>query len=446
MNPQLRPEIVAALEFVDDFKQKLEALNGEPNTAALQQAQGPADAVPQSPAISRGLISLDEKVQMMQALRQLDERSLHAAFHAQAAKTGLGVPLHVWMAAGGQAVYEAVQRDEHLQKMLDSSNGAALIRQDLEPIMYELFVRAFPAFDRLDKEPANGLVHTYTQQLGYGEAEFMSELGTVTDDRGEYLRQTTNIAVIATRRGVSLKNQFAAIQSGSGFNPERSELRAGLIAVRAKMQRTIFQGNAENTESGGTANDEAGAFDADGFTGLRQLLNTARAKNVDPTASSPESMRAAIERANVEIMDAGGTASMIFTTATDKATFDLQQDEKVRIRGEESVNVAVGVTTTGVNTVFGFLPMVGVPGPSIGTYTTDSTDGSFDGGETVSDLYILDEATISMPYLGSEGPTVIEIPMGVTGQLTRLFIIFGMWGLALKAPQFSNKVRVQQAA
>ena len=37
------------------------------------------------------------------------------------------------------------------------------------------------------------------------------------------------------------------------------------------------------------------------------------------------------------------------------------------------------------------------------------------------------------------------IPIGISGQLTHMFIIFGMWGLAVKAPQFSNKVLVKVA-
>jgi hypothetical protein len=297
-------------------------------------------------------------------------------------------------------------------------------------------VRVFPAFDRIPKEPANGLVHTYTQQTGYGEAQFMSELGTVVDDRGDYVRQTTNIAIIATRRGVTLKHQYSALQSGSGFNPEELEMRSALLAVSAKMQKTIFQGNANATESGGTASDEAGEYDPDGFTGLRQILNTARAKDVNPFASTPEDMRAAYERASIEIMDLGGFATAIFSRATDKGTFDLQQDKNVRYM-DNLVDVAVGVRTQAVNTVFGPLPLISVPGNSIGTYT--------DGGNTVADSYILDENTISLPYLGTPGPQVIEIPMGVGGQLIRQFIVFGMWGLAVKVITFSNKVRVRQS-
>ena len=64
----------------------------------------------------------------------------------------------------------------------------------------------------------------------------------------------------------------------------------------------------------------------------------------------------------------------------------------------------------------------------------------------MSDAYMLQENAISVPYLGSEGPTVLDIPIGVSGQLTRLFIIFGMWGLAVKAVQFHNKVRIKRLA
>jgi hypothetical protein len=59
-----------------------------------------------------------------------------------------------------------------------------------------------------------------------------------------------------------------------------------------------------------------------------------------------------------------------------------------------------------------------------------------------ADIYLIDERTISLPYLGSPGPTVLDIPIGISGQLTHLFIIFLMAGMALKVPIASNKVRV----
>src|SRR3954470_7753858 len=44
------------------------------------------------------------------------------------------------------------------KSILDATGGTTgnvLIRQDLEPTLYALFVKSFPAFDRLAKGPAN---------------------------------------------------------------------------------------------------------------------------------------------------------------------------------------------------------------------------------------------------------------------------------------------------
>ena len=145
-------------------------------------------------------------------------------------------------------------------------------------------------------------------------------------------------------------------------------------------------------------------------------------------------MRAAIDRAAEAIVEEGGRASIIWCHPHEKVSFDLQQDKNVRYMNS-FVDVAVGVQTNAVNTVFGPLPLAIVPGDSIGTYTNTGSR---------RDMYVLDESSITLPYLGSEGPTVLEIPTGVSGQLTRLYIIFGMWGLAVRAIPFSNKVRVLQ--
>lgn len=434
------PKIAEALQLVDDFKSKLEALNATPHsTPAPAEAPGEGDG-----GSARKLLSGDEIFEMQAELRKLATPHVYHAFSKQVRVAGTGIPLEVWMAAGGQQLVDAIARDPMLQRALDTTSGSALVRQDLEPFMYELFVRQFPAWDRFTKEPANGLVHTYTQQTDPGDAEFISELGTVVDDRGTYVRKTTNIAIIGTRRGVTLKQQFAALQSGSGFNPEQLEMRSALTAIAKKMQATIFGGNANDTESGGTAADEAGAYDPDGFTGLRQLLNTdtdgSRVVNVDPYASTPEDLVTALDLASVPIGDDGGTASAVFLSMKNKHLLDKQQDKNVRWMNE-LVDVAVGVRTQAFNSPFGALPLIPVPGPSIGTYT-----GTGDvSGETIGDMYLLDEATISLPYLGSPAPTVIEIPTGVGGQLTRMFIVFGMWGLALKSPVYSNKIRVHQS-
>jgi len=386
------------------------------------------------------LLRANQRIAVARELRKRTDAELQLMFAEQAVK-GKGIPLDLWLSGstGREASFAEIgsQVDPDIARAIDTSTASALIRQDLEPVLYELFVREFPGFERFRREPANGLVHAWNQKTSYGDAQFMGELGTVTDDRAAYARQTTNVAIIATRRGVSLKSLFAVRAGGAGFNLEQEELTAGLQAIAHRVQYQIFSGHS--TDNTGTANNELGLYDPNAFTGLRSILNTARAKNVDPLAATPEDIRRAINQAAVEVMQQGGRISMMYGSPLDKEVFDAQQDKNVRYT-QELVNVAVGVMTNAVNTVFGALPYGVLVGDAIGAYVPTVLPS---GWTTARDLYLLDERTITMPYLGAEGPTILDIPIGISGQLTHLFIIFGMWGLAVKAPTFSNKVRIR---
>lgn len=425
----LSQDFRAAMESLEEISKSLEDLNKTPSTAIPTKAA--AESSVESP---NKYMSNADMWEIRRELRKKSVPELHAMFALQAQKTDTGVPFGLWAATGGSPVQSAIQSNAVLTKALDSTSasGQALIRQDLEPVMLELFVRMFPAFEAFSKEPANGLVHAFNRMTSFGDAQFMSELGTVTDDNSVYERDTTNVAILATRRGISLREQFAAVQSGGGFNPENLELSGGMRAIAHRMQKTIFQGNA--TYAAGSASTEEGAYDANSFDGLRKILNTARAVDVDPTAATPENIRAALDNALLDAMNNGGSVNTIYLRPQEKMAFDLQQDANVRYMGDIA-NAAVGVNVATVNTIFGPLGLNVVPGDSIGHYTR-----TFD----VADIYLLDNTTISLPYLGSPGPTVLDIPIGISGQLTHLFIIFGMWGLAVKAPIWSNKVRVKQ--
>lgn len=452
----LTPEEIKALrtsvgESYEQIQRALEQLGSTPDVV---NAAGIADQSANGGQITRGgVLTLSERMAVREAIRfnkagQLrPKRELFELF-AKQAQVKAGIPLETWLNAGGQAVQQRfdgsnglrAQVDPDVVRALDTTGASALIRQDLEPVLYEIYVRTFPAFDRFTKEPANGLVHAYNQITSYGDAAFMAELGTVTDDKSTYVRKTSNVAILATRRGISLKSQFAVLAGGAGYNPDMLELQGGLRAMSHKMQYQIFSGIS--SDSTGTANNELGAYDVNAFDGLRSILNTSRAGRADPIQTTPDDIRRAINKACVQIMQQGGDASMIWGNPTDKETFDAQQDKNVRYMAPENLmEVAVGVVTNAVNTVLGPLPFGVVPGDSISPYVPDNTANSY---ATVEDIYVLDESTISLPYLGTDGPTVLEIPIGISGQLTKLYIIFGMWGLAVKAPQFSNKVRIRQ--
>lgn len=422
---------------LDELSPVLEGLNKAP----AHQSLGPGDSPAAGPS---RFLSETDRFDLQDKLRTKSDAELVSIFSSQLRKTGTGIPVEYWI-GGDRGLAAAMDADPTISKALDSGSGSALIRQDLEPVLQELFIREFPAWDVIPKVPANGLVHAYNQMTSFGDAQFMPELGTVTDDRSTYVRATTNIAILATRRGVSLKGAAAIRAGGAGYDPEQMEIQSGLRAVAHKMQKTIFQGNA--TDSGGTADDEDGEFDANGFDGLRRILNTTRAINVDP-ATSPTTtgnVRAAIDTALMEALNSGGRVDRIFIRPQEMGAFNLQQDQQVRYMADIA-RASVGVTVQTVNTIMGPLGFTVVPGDSIGTYEyAGSSAGGVDSGDDVADIYFVDGSNIAVPYLGSAGPTVLDIPVGVSGQLVRLYIVFGMWGFMVRAPLYANKIRVKQA-
>jgi hypothetical protein len=429
--------------FLNSYGNDPEPLAQIPAPAPVIENQATPEPAPRGP--QDRILRASQRLAVARELRKRSEMELHVMFAEQARQHNAGIPLDLWLSAGGQGRVDGFgflpgEVAPDVARAIDTSTAAALIRQDLEPVLYELFVREFPGFDRFRREPANGLTHTWQQTTSYGDAQFMGELGTVTDDRSNYVRQTTNIAIIATRRGVSLKSQFAVLAGGAGFNPEQLEMTGGLRALAHRMQYQIFSGHSSAPT--GTANNELGLYDPNAFTGLRSITNTSRVKNVDPINTTPanvQDMRRAFNQASVEVMQQGGRTTMMWGSPLDKEVFDASQDKNVRYTNE-LVNIGVGVTTNVVNTVFGALPYGVLVGDAIGSYVPDVLPS---GWATARDVYLLDESGITMPYLGSEGPTVLDIPIGISGQLTHLFIIFGMWGLAVKAPTFQNKVRVR---
>jgi hypothetical protein len=367
------------------------------------------------------------------------QRELRKKFSKMnSSELGEALDIQAGRETGKQASADILNRlaaaNPNITKLLDASGGAALIRQDLEPILYSLFVKRFPFFERIRKEPANGLVHAFNQQTAFGDAVFQTETGTVTDDSATYARQSTNVSVLATRRGITLKSQFALTQGGSPFNGLSSELAGGVTAIANKLQKTLFQGNATVT-SGAGATTELGAYDANGFDGLRKLLGAGTSGIAADKGTA--AYLATINAAVASVLNNGGNPSAILCSPTDYAGLVNELTNLVRYNAPAQTDQAAGATFGQVVTAAGALPILAVAGDSIGSYTvTSPTTANY------RDMYVIDEDTWSMPYLGADSITTLEIPVGVNGSLSRLYIMYVMFGLANKAPQFNAKIRV----
>ncbi len=432
-------DLKKVLATLSEFGDTFDKANDNPNITPVLKTAAQNDVAAISagqgavPSMRRQLSSSD-RILMQKELMGLGVDELTMLFNEQLRKENGGVPI-----GADPLLAMRMGADPVISKVLDTTGGAALQRQDLEPILWSIFIKNFPAYQKFPKIPANGLVHAWNQITDYGDAEFMTELGTVTDDNATYVRQTTNIAQLATRRGVTFREQLAVPAGGVSWNPQQIEIEMGLIAMAHKMQKTIFQGQASN--SGGTANNELGAYDPNGFTGLRSILNTADAVNISPyLTTNPENFAQGLGAALIPVTNAGGALPDVVYARPEEAQ-QLSNQQLSLQRSMDRNEFVPGVQVPALMTSAGLLPIVQVPGDSIGEYVATSTFS----GKTVADMYILSSNTVALPYLGSPGPSVIEIPPGVSGQLTRLFIIYLFQGLAVMSIPFNNKIRVNQA-
>lgn len=373
------------------------------------------------------------KAEIRHRLGRLPINQLYDAFMVQAAygaRHGAGVRIDDYMArlpdAGVRWLYN--KAPWLAQKVLDVPGATALIRQDLEPILHEIFVKVFPAYDMIPKKPSNGLVHAWDRVVSFGSAGTMSELGVVTDDTSVYEQATTNIAIVGTRRGISLKAQAAVAAGGMPYAPDQTEIQNGIRAVVAKLQNLTLHGNASTP--GKVATDEEGLYDANSFDGIRGAVYSANRNNLGAL-----SIAEALDLCAQQMLDLGAMPPFrcfIDPKEMNALAAEVYPERRWDPNATEEIRTGVRVRTH-VSSVGGDIPLLVVPGGYIGNYTS---------GVNVRDITMFQDGTLAYPWLFSDGPSVLEIPVGVSGQLTRLYIIFVMHGLEILSNRFLAKIRV----
>jgi len=373
-----------------------------------------------------------------------------------------GVPLEAWLASGGQKNAIEQQLEKALQgghfqhgsavaKALDTTlssgvGGGALVRTDIEPLLYEGYLRSFPLLDVLRTFPSNGVVHTYDVRSGVGNAATVSEVGDLVSagaDANSTIERkaNANIGIIVSRRGLSLKLQFAVPQSGMNFpvaGSENLEVMGGITAIGRKNQALVLQGNYSTGSK--TINDEEGLTDANGFDGLRTILKDV---TTSKTFANGDTHRGNLNRLIAQISNAGGNTNdlrILLSWGAQIAIEDEMEDFN-RINAEKSQetgirrNVMEGGLRTFGNIISKFLPIpMGGQSEGMGYYTISST--------VYEDISIVDPQGIGLAYLGSPSPVILELPVGFDNKLQKIYILFLMNGLVVNIPGFHRKYRI----
>ena len=420
-------ELTGVLERLEEITKGLQGLS-QPPTAdeANNNEDHPDGGTIRGVARARSL----EIEQMREKAMRLPPAQLKAAIRDQleyGSDQGAGIPFQAW---ANQHTASKIVEDVEFAKFIDTTSGNVLIRQDLEPLIFAAFVRRFPAFARVDKVPANGLVHTFQRTDARPVATYIAETANVPDSQSVYTRATSNISVLALRVGTSLKQSLSVTAGGMPFDTEQQEISFGIEAIASQLQQTYLQGNA--TVPGGTLNTVDGLFDANSFDGLRRTVPAANIR-----ALGTDTILEGLNQADALSVNLGGTSTVVMMRVTDGVQFENELQPFRRFIESERVEVVPGLpNVTGVSlSGSGVVPVIKVPGADWTVYTVGGDAG-------ISDAYVLDESVVTLPYLGSDVPTVIELPLGVTGALTKLYMLVGMFGVAVRVPNFIAKLRI----
>jgi hypothetical protein len=327
-----------------------------------------------------------------------------------------------------------------------SDTTSPIVATRLDPVVMEVFIKRFPMYDLIEKVPSNGLSHTFLQQTAFSSQatpHTIAETGTVNDDANVYLRKTTNIMLLAERRGISLKAQYAGANSGGASSDLMArELAGGLLTLArdAQIEFLTYQ-DADPTSTTATAPN--GVYDANGINGLRYILqNFSPPENnaaVDiRTSWTDQRVLTALRTVVNAVTDKGGLPDLIICSTRGSQALFADQLQLTRYVMSPAVHqITPGLSVRAISTDAGEIPVVVVPGNFIGQWTPAGLSSVY------QDIFILQTDTLQIPYLGAPEPTVLRIPIGTDGSIRELCIPFGLWGLAALAPQFLGRLSLQ---
>lgn len=337
-----------------------------------------------------------------------------------------------------------------------SVTAGPVIRQDLNPMVYEVFVKQFPLIDMVEKRESNGLVDAFERQLNYStktedQPLTIGETGTVADDANQYVQDTCNIAIFASRRGGSLKAAFGARAGGSPIDVVGREVSGGLLKIAHDFQTEAFRMQNADSTSNSVAGSQLGVYDANGFKGLRYISETqtptTNIVEVDATSfnASNNVVTDALSQVCNTIIDLGGNPDLCLGSAAGREYLRKEAYTKTRFLGGDSrQEVIPGLFLPSFTLGNGEdLPYYNIPGKSVGSYAK-FTAGAGDG-HTYIDIFVVDSSMLSIVWLGAPTPTLIEVPLASDGTLRKLTIPYWMASLEVAVPMFLGKVRIKTA-
>lgn len=339
-----------------------------------------------------------------------------------------------------------------------SASAGPAIDQGILGELAEVFVRQFRLAELVPKREANGLADQYRRWTAYTQRTVdqpvtMGESDQAQGDSNTYVLDTCNVAQFGSLRGAPLRTIFGARASGSG-DIMGDEVDGGLLRIAQDFQTESFRmQNVGATVNGVAAgsNSPTGVYDKNGFRGFRfttefmspsaniQTVDVRASASWDPNTGSVTDAFAAVCDA---ITGAGGDANSLLACGTAAARSYLRKEVQAKSRGlynaDGMLQISPGAYVPSVTLGDGErVPYYRiVPDFCIGQY-------AIAGAGVYIDINVFDTRYVHIVWLGSEGPAMLELPMGGDRTLRNLKIPFWFASLEFMVPMFVGKVRLR---
>jgi hypothetical protein len=120
------------LDTLAEFGPTFDKTTDNPNVTPIIKSAGMDDANGSMPSM-RKVLSMSDRILMQKELTKLDTSELVYLFGEQLKKADRGVPI-----GNDPLLSVALGNDPVISKVLDTTGGAALQRQDLEPLLWAI--------------------------------------------------------------------------------------------------------------------------------------------------------------------------------------------------------------------------------------------------------------------------------------------------------------------
>ena len=153
------------------------------------------------------------------------------------------------------------------------------------------------------------------------------------------------------------------------------------------------------TNSTGTAAQEAGLYNANAFDGFRGVLGSVgsfSANSATQADISSLNILESLQFVSAKLANAGGMPSAVYMSMNSKQALDTEQQTNQRYNNDLN-EIIPGVKVNSVQWANGQLSIIPIPGNMLGTYNRTSDNA------LVEDMYILDESTVTLRWLSTEG-------------------------------------------